>query len=168
MSNLARLWLWGMAVWLLLTWTVQPEQIICGAIIALCAAALMAGLGPVAAPWRLLDPRVLWAAARLLLASCGRIVRANISLARRIWTPSLPLRSGMVIVPTDMQTEGGVGGLGLITSLIVDNQIVDLDTEHDLLQFHAVDVGTGSREDRREVITGPTERLLAPLTERRT
>jgi len=87
--------------------------------------------------------------------------------SRRIWTPSLPLASGMVVVPTELRSDAGVGALGLITSLIVDNQIVDVDRSRNELQFHAVDVPEGGTPAKRAAITGPTERALAPILRRR-
>jgi multicomponent Na+:H+ antiporter subunit E len=162
------LFVWAYGVWLLLTWTVTFEQLVFGGLLALAVSLGLASLGEVAAPWRLLNPRVLVASARLLAVSLWRVVRANIGLARRIWAPSRPLRSGMVIVPTPLQSDGGLGALGLITSLIVDNQIVDLDRDRSELQFHAVSVpADGSTQGKREAITAPTERLLEPILRRR-
>ena len=53
--------------------------------------------------------------------------------------------------------------MGLISSLIVDNQIVDLDRRHHLLQYHAVAVPEGGPAKRRAAINGPVERMLKPL-----
>lgn len=161
------LYVWAYGVWLLLTWTVTFEQLVFGGLLALAVSLALAPLGEVAAPWRLLDPRVLAASGRLLAVSLVRIVHANVGLARRIWAPSRPLRSGMVIVPTSLESDGGLGALGLITSLIVDNQIVDVDRRRGELQFHAVSVPVDdSTQGRREAITAPTERLLRPILRR--
>jgi multicomponent Na+:H+ antiporter subunit E len=160
------LWMWAAAVGLILTWTVTFEQLVTGGLIAAGVAATMWPMGEVARPWRLLDPRRLLAALRLFAEGLMRIAKANVSLARRIWAPSRPLRSGMVIVPTGMRTEGGVGGLGLITSLIVDNQITDVDLGRHELQYHAVSVPDGEDAKVAE-INGPVERLLGPLVRRR-
>lgn len=154
------LFVWGYGAWLLLTWTVTFEQLVTGGLIAAAVAVSMSPLGEVAAPWALLEPRRLAAVARLFASSLVRIVRANCSLARRIWTPSRPLSSGMVIVATQLRTEAGLGGLGLITSLIVDNQIVDVDRTANELQYHAVAV-PHSEQAKLDEITGPVERLLA-------
>jgi multicomponent Na+:H+ antiporter subunit E len=70
----------------------------------------------------------------------------------------------MVIVPTDARTDGGLAAVGLISSLIVDNQIVDVDRGRHLLQYHAVTVPEGGRRAAREAINGPVERMLEPLT----
>jgi multicomponent Na+:H+ antiporter subunit E len=157
---------WAFAVWLLLTWTVTAEQLVFGAILALVVGAAMAPFGPVVRPWLLLDPRRLAAAAALLFSAAGRIVKANVGLARRIWTPSRPLASGMLIVATNLDTDAGLGNTGLITSLIVDNQIVDLDRNRHVLQYHAIAVPKGSKTDQYEAINGPVERLIARIDRR--
>ncbi|MCU1658348.1 MAG: hypothetical protein JWO57_3004, partial [Pseudonocardiales bacterium] len=127
--------IWAYAIWLLLTWTATAEQLVFGALLALAVGVALAPIGDVVAPWRLLDPRRIGSILWLLLVAVVRIVRANAGLAVRIWRPSRPLRSGMVIVPTALRTDGEIGALGLITSLIVDNQIVDVDRTHDVLQY---------------------------------
>jgi multicomponent Na+:H+ antiporter subunit E len=165
-TRLLALFVWAYGVWLLLTWTVTFEQLVFGGLLAAVVACALAPLGEVARPWRLLDPRILFAVLRLLVVSLGRIVRANVELARRIWTPSLPLASGLISVPTSMRTDGGVGGTGLITSLIVDNQLADLDRRRNELQFHAVTVPDGDAAAKGAAITEPTERLLAPILRR--
>lgn len=158
--------LWAFAVWLVLTWTVTAEQLTTGAVVALLTGIALAPLGDVVPPWRVLDPRRLGAVLALVGASLGRIVRANIGLASRIWSPRRPLRSGMVIVPTLARTDAQWGASGLITSLIVDNQIVDLDTGRDEMLYHAVDVPDGDGPAKAESVNAPTERLLLRIDRR--
>ena len=167
MKRVVALFLWAYGAWILLTWTLTVEQEVVGAVWALVVALAMAPLGDVAAPWNLLDPRRLWALLQLLMVALGRIVVANAKLAYRVWAPSRPLRSGMVIVPTEERSDGGLAAVGIITSLIVDNQIVDVDRARHDLQYHAVSVPEGGREDARESINGPVERILGRL-ERKT
>jgi multicomponent Na+:H+ antiporter subunit E len=152
--------IWTYAVWLLLTWTATAEQLTVGAAASVAIGCALAGSGPVMAPWAMLRPRRFTRILVLLGDSLVRIVRANLSLARRIWSPKRPLRSGMVIVGTDARTDGEIAATGLITSLIVDNQIADLDRSAAQLQYHAVDVPPGEPEQRRERMTGPTERQV--------
>lgn len=157
------LFIWGYSAWLLLTWTVQAEQLVCGALVsAAMTAVLLPLMDGMVRPWALLRPRRAFGAVRLVLVCLGRISLANLRLARRIWSPSLPLASGMVVVPTGLSDEAGLAGVGLLSSLIVDNQLVDLDRDQHALQYHAVSVPP-SGSDRAEVVTGGTERLLRPL-----
>jgi multicomponent Na+:H+ antiporter subunit E len=162
MTRFAALAVWAYLLWVLLSWTRTAEQLLVGVAIAVLVAVTMAPLGPVASPWRLVVPRRAWAVVRLIGSALWRIVRANLSLARRIWSPSRPLRSGMIVVPTAERTDAGLAGLGLISSLIVDNQIVDLDRDRALLQYHAVSIPAG---DPAESVNRPIERLLRPLVE---
>jgi multicomponent Na+:H+ antiporter subunit E len=160
-SRVIALFCWAFLTWVLLTWTLTVEQMLFGAGIALAVAVALAPLGEVAGPWRLLTPRRLAAAVRLIALAAGRIVTANLRLSRLIWDPRLPLRSGMVVVPTTQRSEGGLTAVGLVTSVVVDNQLVDLDRSRAQLQYHAVEVPPGGPEQVREQINGPVERLLA-------
>jgi len=157
---------WAYLAWLLLTWTRTLEQQLAGLALALALAVLLAPLGDVAAPWRLLERRRLLAVARLAAVSFGRIVMANIDLARRVWSPSRPLHTAMVIVPTTQRTDGGLTATGLITSLIVGNQVVDVDRRRHELQYHVIDAPHGNRKHPEEDINAPIERLIDPVVGR--
>src|SRR5437660_1477274 len=78
-------------------------------------------------PWRFLCPRDLAGGGWLLMAAAGRVLLATLRLARRIWDPRRPLTRGMVITPTRERRDWGLAAVGVISSLIVDNQITDLD-----------------------------------------
>jgi multicomponent Na+:H+ antiporter subunit E len=157
------LFCWAFLVWVLLTWTLTAEQAVFGAVIALMVAVALAPLGNVAGPWRLLRPRALAGGIRLLIAAAGRVFLANLRLSRRIWDPRRPLSSGMVITPTRERADWGLTAVGLISSLIVDNQLVDLDRRAHELQYHAVAVPEGGPEQVRQQVNGPVEDLLTPF-----
>jgi multicomponent Na+:H+ antiporter subunit E len=70
------------------------------------------------------------------------------------------LRSGTVIVPTTQRSELGLTVVGVVSSLIVDNQIVDVDRSRGRLLYHAVDVPPRDPEVARDRINGPLERHL--------
>jgi multicomponent Na+:H+ antiporter subunit E len=160
--RIAALFCWAFAVWVLLTWTATAEQLLFGVGVAAVVALALAPLGDVAGPWQLLTPRRLAAAGRLLVLAGYRIVAANLRLSRLIWDPRLRqrLRTGMVITPTTQTTPGGLTAVGLVTSVIVDNQLVVLDPSRGQLQYHAVEVPGGGPDQVREQINGPVERLL--------
>lgn len=163
MRRVAALAAWGYLVWVILTWTETLEQLLFGAVIAVLVAFALAPLGDVKGPWWLLHPKHLVAVAGLIVEAVAKIVVANVKLAARIWSPSRPLSSGMVIVPTHQRSEGGIAAVGIITSLIVDNQITDVDRQRHVLQYHAVAVPPTNHAAARRAINGPIEDLLAPL-----
>ena len=106
---MASLAFWLFAIWVLLTWSpFTVEQELFGAGFAVAVAAVLAPFGGVVPPWRLLDPRRLLAIGWLGLDALARVVRANVVLAYRIWAPSMPLHSGMVVVPTRMRSPGAL------------------------------------------------------------
>jgi multicomponent Na+:H+ antiporter subunit E len=158
---------WAYAVWLLLTWTATAEQLIFGAVTSTAIGAAMLALGPVPSPWGVFGRRRLRELTALAGGSAVQIVRANLSLAVRIWSPRRPLRSGMIIVPTRARTEGELAAVGLITSLIVDNQLVDLDRSAHELQYHAVAVPRGGAAERAEAVNAPTERRVIRISRAR-
>jgi multicomponent Na+:H+ antiporter subunit E len=155
--------LWAGLAWVLLTWTATVEQAAYGVAVSIGVAVVLSPLGPVALPWRLLQPGRLVRLAAVAATSVGRILWANVVLARRVWSPSLPIRTGMLVVPTDLRTDGGITALGLLGSVIVDHQLVDL--EPGRLQYHAVWVASEDPEEARERINGRVERLLRHFDE---
>lgn len=159
--RVARLFLWAYLVWVVLTWTATIEDQIVGLVVAAMCAFAFAPLGPVVAPWTVLHPRRFAALALLFVSCLGRIVRANLSLSRRILLPSRPLRSGMVITPTEATSDGELAATGVLTSLVVDNQIVDLDRSAHELQYHAVAVPHGPV---RDAVNGPIERRILAIS----
>lgn len=163
MRRVVALAAWVFLGWGVLTWTFTLEQMLFGVGFSIAVAIALAPLGEVKGPWWFAHPARIWAAIRLLLESARRVLMANLRLSARIWNPRLPLSSGMVIVPTRERTDGGIAAVGLISSLIVDNQITDVDRGHHLLQYHAVSVPEGDREHARDAVNGPIERLLEPL-----
>lgn len=158
------LFCWAFLVWVLLTWTLTTEQLVFGAVVAAAVAVSLAALGPVPGPWQLLHPRRLAGLVVLLAVTAARVLVSNLRLARRIWAPGRPLSSGMVVATTSGRGPGWLTALGLMTSVVVDNQLVDLDASRGELQYHAVDVPAGGRDGATRAITGPAGRLLAPLT----
>jgi multicomponent Na+:H+ antiporter subunit E len=161
--RVAGLFCWAALVWVLLTWTLTVEQLLFGAAVSLVVAVALAPLGNVAGPWRLLRPRALIGGCWLLIATAGRVLVANLELSRRIWNPRRPLTSGMVISPTRERADWGLAAVGVISSLIVDNQLADLDARAHELQYHAVAVPRGDAEQVRQQVNGPVEDLLEPF-----
>lgn len=148
---------WAFLVWILLTWTPTLENLLVGLVIAAGCGFALAPLGQVVGPWAVLTPRRLIALVMLAAACAARIVKANLSLTRRILSPSRPLRSGMIIVPTQARSDGELAATGVLTSLVVDNQFVDLDRGRHLLQYHAMAVPD---PPARESVNAPLERRV--------
>jgi multicomponent Na+:H+ antiporter subunit E len=154
------IWVWCMVAWTLLTWSASVEQLLTGALVSAAVAGCLSRLGGAVRPWRLLYPSRL----RRLLALAGTVLwqslRASARLALRAWSPGPPVRPGMLVVPTGARTAAEHTAVGLLSSLVVDNQLVDVDPERHTLQYHAVWVSDVDRQANRRRINGPIERWL--------
>ena len=167
MMTLGGLFAWSFLVWVVLTWTLTFEQMVFGLVLAALVSVALGSLGRVCGPWCLLRPRRLAPLLKLFAVTAGKILVANLRLSARIWSPCLPLSSGMVLSATEQRSDGGLATVGLLTSLVVDNQIVDVDRRNHRLQYHAVAVPPRGQLNARNAINGPVEDLIEPLQGRR-
>jgi multicomponent Na+:H+ antiporter subunit E len=150
---------WCYLVWLLLTLTPTVEVLLVGVPISVLCAALLAPLAPAAGPWRLLRPVT---AARWLRGSVrlgASIVRANVAMARLVWSSSVRPPSGMVVVPSRTDDSDLLATVGLLSSLVVDNQVVDVDPSRSQLLYHCVRVPPEDA-DAYERVNGPVEHVV--------
>lgn len=164
MRRASALFLWCLAVWVLLTWTATVEQVVFGIGISLVVAVALAPLGGVVAPWPLLSPVRLLRLVGIAAFALTQIVRANAVLAWRVWHRHPYLRSGLVIIPTRMRSDAGLAAVGLLSSLIVDNQIVDIDRSAHELLYHSVVVPEGGRVNAYHAINARLEDKILGLT----
>jgi multicomponent Na+:H+ antiporter subunit E len=159
--TVAALVVWGYGVWTLLTWTATVEFLVAGVLVASACALVSALLGRATAPWALLSPRRLTAELRLGWTLLVRVTIANIGMARRIWTPRLPVHTGIVEVTSRSRDTTRMAATGLLTSLVVDNQVVDLDPSTKETLYHCVDVPAES--ERYDEVLGHIEPLVDRL-----
>lgn len=150
---------WAYLTWTVLSWTASVEAIVVGLVLSALTAVACAPLGPLAGPWQGLAPRRAIGLVRLAGHVLVRMIAANLALTRRIWTPRLPLPSGMVVVSTTARTDGEYATVGLLTSVIVDSQLVDLDRDRQELQYHVVDA---NRRQINAAVEARIERLTRP------
>lgn len=164
MTRFVALATWSLLVWVLLTWTATVEQFAFGIGLSLVVAALVAPLGEVVRPWRVASPRRLWELVRVAGYLAIQIARANVVLAWRVWHRRPPIHTGLVIVPTKMRSDAGLTTVGLLSSLVVDNQIIDIDRRKHELLYHAVSVPARGKQAAYRAINGGLEEHLAGLT----
>jgi multicomponent Na+:H+ antiporter subunit E len=150
---------WAYLTWTVLSWTASVEAIVAGLDLSALTAVACTPLGSLAGPWQVFVPRRAVGLVRLGGHVLVRMIVANIELTRRIWTPRLPVPSGMVVVPTTARSDGEYAAVGVLTSIIVDSQLVDLDRNRQQLQYHVVD--TQEREINAAV-EARIERLTRP------
>ncbi|MDR3394074.1 MAG: Na+/H+ antiporter subunit E [Parasulfuritortus sp.] len=123
-------------VWLLLTGSLAIQELVAGVLVTL-AVTLIAYprsgiLGGVrwsfALPWYILV--YLWVFTLALFKS-------NFDVARRVLTPSLPIRPGIVQVRTNLTS--ALGRMLLANSITLTPGTLTIDVENDLLTIHWID-----------------------------
>jgi multicomponent Na+:H+ antiporter subunit E len=118
-----------------------------------------APLGHLSGPWRGLSVGRASAVVRLAGLVAARVVVANVRLARLVWSRRPEPPSGMVIVGTEERSDGGLTAIAVLTSVVVDSQLVDLDRKRHELQYHAVWASDDHEANHRR-INAPIEAAL--------
>lgn len=160
--ELARRWVallgWCFCSWLLLSGTTTRDSLLAGLVVAGIVAAALAPLGTVVGPWTLVSPSRIGPQLKLAGRVLAGITTANLDLVRRTWAfPRPDVTPGMVIVPTRARTDAELTAVGTLTSLVVDNQFVDVDRSTHEMLFHCIAVPDGGPEERREEINATVE-----------
>ncbi|MES9972322.1 MAG: Na+/H+ antiporter subunit E [Candidatus Thiodiazotropha sp.] len=88
------------------------------------------------------------------------LIRANLDMARRVLSPSLPLRPGVVEVKTRLQSS--LGRLILANSITLTPGTLTVDLQGDSLLIHWIDIPPGSdiESATRDVISKFERHLL--------
>jgi multicomponent Na+:H+ antiporter subunit E len=144
--------------WLLLAGSLHWQELLAGILVASTIAYLSRHkLG-------LLDDLVLtpalpWHLLHYLGVFLRALVEANIDMARRVLSPSLPIRPALVEVHTELQSP--LGRLLLANSITLTPGTLSVDVDDDRLRVHWIDAGPG--EDLATATRMIVERFEKPL-----
>jgi multicomponent Na+:H+ antiporter subunit E len=125
------------ALWLLLTGSLDPEELIAGLSVALVVTLISRPHLGIFNGLRL-TPAAIPAFFSYLGLFFVALVRANIDVARRVLSPSLPLRPALVEVKTELQSP--LGRLILANSVTLTPGTLSVDVRGDRLLIHWIDV----------------------------
>ncbi len=149
-------------VWLLLTWSLAPAQVIAGAVIALLVIGLVGdmflfkagrALNPIRIFWMILYiPYLIW-----------YILLANLDVAYRVIHPDLPIRPGIVKVKTSLTTD--MAKTFLANSITLTPGTLTVDIKGDELYIHWIYVRGNNVKDWSKSIIGRFEPILRRIFE---
>ena len=143
------------AVWLLLANTLDPAQVVLGALLAIVVPWFTERLRPERP--RIRNPLVI---ARLGLTVLWDIVLSNIEVARRILGPESAIKPGFVWVPLALTDPHAIASLAGIITMTPGTLSADLSPDGRHLLVHAFNV-----EDEAALIAQIKARYEAPLKE---
>lgn len=158
LQHTALTFVFSLIFWLLLVGTLDRQELVAGLLVAAAAAALAAGRAPILGGIRV-TPAAPLAFVRYLIALLVALLRANLDMARRVLSPSLPIRPAMVRVTTALRSD--LGRLVLANSITLTPGTLAVDVEGDALLVHWVDCPPGTdMAAATQAIAGDFERHL--------
>ena len=144
--------------WLLLVGNLNPQEIVLGGIVALIVTVLSGRHLAVFTGVRF-TPMALLHACLFLLSFFRALILANLDMARRVLSPSLPIRPALVEVETRL--ESSLGKLLLPSAITLTPGTLSVDVHDARLLVHWVDCPPGlDMEEKTQVVVGAFEKHL--------
>ena len=150
------------ALWLLLTWSLAPAQVIAGAVVSVLAIGLAGDIflfkvgrafNPIRIFWMLVYiPYLIW-----------YIILANLDVAYRVIHPDLPIRPGIVKIKTNLTTD--MAKTFLANSITLTPGTLTVDIKGDELYIHWIYVHGKDIEEWSKYISGRFEPILRRIFE---
>jgi multicomponent Na+:H+ antiporter subunit E len=145
-------------VWLLLTGTLDNQELLTGGLVSLLCAALALPHLSILDGLRL-TPALPLQAIHYLAVFLKALLLSNLDMARRVMSPALPIRPAIVSVHTDLVSP--LGRLVLANSITLTPGTLSVDVLDDRILVHWID--TGGHEDLEaatRAIAADFERIL--------
>ena len=152
----------NMGLWIALTRSLDPQELIVGGVVALIAAWAGAAVfegeyGPLM-PQSIFRPKRLFGLVRFVLYLMWQIVLANWDVARRVISPAMPINPGIVRVHTELKTP--LGRMILANAITLTPGTLTVNIEGDTLCVHWIDVTSEDVEAATQTIVGDFEKYL--------
>jgi multicomponent Na+:H+ antiporter subunit E len=147
--------------WMLLIGNFNPTEVLWGAIVSLIIARITYRVSAFNLPTWTLDPRRWLALFQLLIEFTRQIIVQNITLSIRVLRPDLPIRPGIVAVPTALRSDVSLTILGSLTTLTPDTVTIDIDEKRGIMYLHWIDVQTTDSQEAQRMITASLEEKIA-------
>ncbi len=128
-------------LWLLLTGSLHPQELLAGLAVAFITV-LVAGPRLIIFSGLRLTPASPLHLVRYLLHFLLALVKANLDMARRVLSPSLPLRPAVVEVKTGLSSS--LGRLLLANSITLTPGTLSVDVQGERILVHWVDCPPGT------------------------
>jgi multicomponent Na+:H+ antiporter subunit E len=128
-------------LWLLLAGNLRPDELLAALVAGVLVIAVSASRLSIVAGVRLRPGAAIFLAAYLGVFVAA-LVRANIDMARRVLSPSLPIRPSVVEIRTGL--ESSLGKLLLANSITLTPGTLSVDVQGDRILVHWIDCPPGA------------------------
>jgi multicomponent Na+:H+ antiporter subunit E len=149
-------------LWLLLTWSLAPQEIIVGLSVSLLLSLLLHDIF-LQGDKKLIQPaRYFWFLVYIPVF-LYYVVCANLDVAYRVLHPEMPIRPGIVKVRTTMKSDMGRTFLANSITLTPGTLTVDIVGDH--LYIHWINITTEDPQEETNIIVRRFERFLRRVFE---
>lgn len=157
------LFITSMIIWLLLTWSLDVQQVIAGIVGSFFVALFLARIYS-KAPVKLFNPmRCFW----FIVYTFDFIyfcIKANFDVAYRVLHPAMPIRPAIIKVRTNLTTSIAKTFLANSITLTPGTLTVDI-TDDDYLYIHWINVTTSDPQQQTDIIVRRFENILRRVFE---
>ena len=151
-----------LAVWLLLTWSVDVQNVVAGLIVASLCAAFIGHLF-FENTVKMFNPRRIFWFLYYIPVFLLHMVKANLDVAYRVMHMNVPIRPGIVKVKTTLKSDLGLTFLA--NSITLTPGTLTIDIIGDDMYIHWINITTDDPEQQTEIILRRFETILKRVFE---
>jgi multicomponent Na+:H+ antiporter subunit E len=147
-------------MWIVLTASLDPQELAVGAVVSLLVAVLSYNLLFHGKMGKKLNPKRWAYAIAYVPAYIWAEIKAHADVIYRILHPRMPIRPGIVKVPTKLRTDFGITGLANAITMTPGTLSVEVNEKDPSLYVHWINVKAVEPDKTSAEIAGPFERFL--------
>ena len=151
-----------LVVWLMLTWSLQWQEVLVGVIVALIAEIMLGDIFPTGAVKIFYPHRFFWLVV-YAVEFFWFVIKANFDVAYRVLNIYLPIRPGIVKVRTKLKTD--LARTFLANSITLTPGTLSVDCVDDHLYVHWINITSEDPEEETKIIVRKFERMLERIFE---
>lgn len=104
----------------------------------------------------------VWAVIKLLWIFSKELVKANIDVLKVVLSPKVQVHSGIIAVPTQLQTQGEITLLAVLITLTPGTLSMDFSDDNQTIYVHALDIS--NRDEMIKDFHDTFERAIMEVT----
>jgi multicomponent Na+:H+ antiporter subunit E len=148
------------ATWIILTFSLDPQELAVGAVSSAFVSALSYGFLFRSGIKEKFSPKKIVYALAYIPSYMWAEVKSHWDVMKRIVNPRMPINPGIVKIKTGLKTDMGLTGLANAITMTPGTLSVEVVEEEPCLYIHWIDVSTTDPEKAGEAIGGSFEKYL--------